>query len=70
MDPLGCYASPKYRPVGLVPVRILGTDHCDLVSDRSDPITLVIRVITVSTKDYVVYNRGLSTPLWLLILNT
>ena len=42
--------------VGLIPVRILGTDHSVRVSDRSDPITPVIEVIAVSTKNYIVYN--------------
>ena len=26
-------------------------------------------VIAVNAKDYVVYSRGLSTPVWLLVLN-
>ena len=58
------------QTVGLVLVRTMSTDHSVHGSDRSDPITLVTKVIMVSTKDYEVYSWGLSTPLWLLMLNT
>ena len=45
-----CYTLLRYGPIGLIPVCILCTDHSVHVSDRSDPITLVTWVITVSAK--------------------
>ena len=56
------------QAIGMIPVRTMSTDHSVQVSDRGKLVTLITEVITVNTKDYKVYNWGLSTPLQLLIL--
>ena len=48
----------------------IGTDYSVYISDCGDPIILVTEVIMVTTINYKVYSRGLSTLLWLLVLNT
>ena len=60
---------------------LLCTQHCYMVGCYHGGRDLGLRgspetdhadhwVIAVNAKDYVVYSRGLSTPFWLLVLNT
>ena len=47
---------PSIKPIDLILIWILGTDHSVYASDRGDPITLIIIVIKVNAKNYIVYN--------------
>ena len=40
----------------LIPVQILGTNYSVQVSDRSNLIILITKIIAVNAKDYVVYS--------------